>query len=65
MDYVINDMNPIVDYVHFLSIPLGRCPERTCSSEASCYNQSDACDGIWNCPLYGSDEKNCGKYHTM
>jgi len=32
-----------------------------CPKEHDCFPMINRCDGFWDCPLYGSDEFDCGK----
>jgi hypothetical protein len=33
-------------------------------TEVNCYDNTGHCDGIWDCPISGQDEKDCGKYNS-
>lgn len=37
----------------------------SCGTEVNCYDNTDRCDGIWDCPISGQDEKYCSKYDSL
>ncbi|XP_064640681.1 low-density lipoprotein receptor-related protein 12-like [Lineus longissimus] len=36
-----------------------------CDNEEDCYNPIDKCDGLWDCPRHGADERGCDKCDLM
>ena len=34
--------------------------QSSCGTEVNCYENTGQCDGIWDCPISGQDEKDCG-----
>ncbi|XP_048236359.1 low-density lipoprotein receptor-related protein 12-like isoform X1 [Haliotis rufescens] len=39
--------------------------QEACKMEGDCYQISEKCDGVWNCPEHGSDELGCNRCGTL
>ena len=58
-------MNFIVFFMCVFYCVSGVCldHQEPCSyGERDCFDRvSERCDGVWNCPVHGGDERGCGK----